>query len=498
MSTPNVTPNPTINPETVGDPTQQAQPQTQPSAAPAQDNTQDDSGGGGGFLSHVGHVLSNLGKPMAKYTVDDKGNTVAAQADSTPGQLFKNLLIGALNGLAAGSKLHGNSGFAGGLGAGFEAEQGKQQAQDDRARAQAQQQFKNKTAATEAADKHTLQGVQLQHFTLDNARLTHENNLSAKLEPLKLKEAEDSLQEHQLNLAKSAHDMGLTNGRDISDYTQLSEQDAKDVAAGKKVFVSKLNGSGTLYDLPSDPYQTNNTNPFEIATWGVDKNGKPVRTITGTVAAGKGTVAGQMAALNQENKTYADTWGKYVDTKAKQAQTAEAYAKAGQAAAETKKITQEVADTKDEKEVMENFNTDDFSKLNGKQRGTLATYTTKVLAATNNPSTNAEEETARVAVRVKAANLLQRLMGGQAATGGGVQMINPQGQAVSVPANRVDEVKKHGYKLANEQTSTGSADIDAANRRQYESSQTGDPRNANIAAGNTPTGTIPETAAPIN
>lgn len=493
MSTPNVTPS--INPETVGDPAQ-TQAQAQPSAAPAQGNTPDDSGGG--FLSHVGHVLTHLGgRPPASYTVDDKGNTVANQADATPGQLFKNLLVGALNGLAAGSQLKGNPGFGAGLAAGFEGEQKKLLTQDDRARAQAQQEFKNKTSATEAADKHTLQAVQLQHFSLQNAQLTHENNLAAKLEPLKLKEAEDSLQEHQLNLSKSAQEMGLTNGRDISDYGQLSEQDAKDVAAGKKVFLTKLNGSGTLYDMPEKPETTPNTKPFEIATWGIDKNGKPVRTITGTVAAGKGTVAGQMSAVNQENKSYSDTYGKYIDAKAKQAQTVEAYAKAGQAAAETKKITQEVADTKDEKEVMENFNTDDFSKLNGKQRGTLATYTTKVLAATNNPSTNAEEETARVAVRVKAANLLQRLMGGQTA-GGGVQLIDPKGNIVTIPTNQVDNlIKTKGYKRQGEQP-TGSADIDAANRKQYESSQTGNPRNANIAAGNTPTGTLPETAAPIN
>jgi len=123
MSTPNVTPS--INPETVGDPAQ-TQAQAQPSAAPAQGNTPDDSGGGGGFLSHVGHVLTHLGgRPPASYTVDDKGNTVANQADATPGQLFKNLLVGALNGLAAGSQLKGNPGFGAGLAAGFEGEEKK-------------------------------------------------------------------------------------------------------------------------------------------------------------------------------------------------------------------------------------------------------------------------------------------------------------------------------------------------------------------------------------
>jgi hypothetical protein len=317
MSTPNVTP--VVNPETIGDPNQ-AQPST-PNATP------DSGDGGGGFLSHVGHILTNLGgKPPATYNVDDSGKTVAVQGEASPGQLFKNLLVGALHGMAAGSQLKGNPGFGAGLATGFVGAEQAQQTQDARARAQGQQDFTNKKTAQEAADKHTLQQVQLQHFTLENARLTHENDLQAKLAPLKLKEAEDSLQEHQLNLAKSAHDMGLTNGRVIDSYDQLSKQDADDIAAGKKVFVSKLNGSGTLYDLPGDPYQTNNTNPFEIATWGVGKDGKPERKVLGTVDAGKGTVAQQMAALTQENKTYSDTWGKYVDTKAKQAQTAEANA----------------------------------------------------------------------------------------------------------------------------------------------------------------------------
>ena len=71
--------------------------------------------------------------------------------------MFKNLLMGALTGMAGGAKAPKGSGIAGGIAGGFMSQQEQSQAQDDRARAQAENQFKMQKQATQAADEHATQ-----------------------------------------------------------------------------------------------------------------------------------------------------------------------------------------------------------------------------------------------------------------------------------------------------------------------------------------------------
>jgi hypothetical protein len=136
-----------------------------------------------GRLASIGHVFNTLAGSANDYQVDPKtGQTVATPIKQKPGQMFRNMLAGALMGGAAGA---GND-FATGLVKGGAAGVQDQRNQDLQRRAQAQEQFKNQVTAqdqqmkqAEFADRQKLNQAQLAHFNLEmvglNQQLSHQS-----------------------------------------------------------------------------------------------------------------------------------------------------------------------------------------------------------------------------------------------------------------------------------------------------------------------------------
>lgn len=79
-----------------------------------------------------------------QYTVDpNTGKTVATRVKRKPGQIFRDIVAGALLGGLAGSQSGPNAGFLGGMAAGGSAEFSQQAKEDQLRRQQAEQQFKD-------------------------------------------------------------------------------------------------------------------------------------------------------------------------------------------------------------------------------------------------------------------------------------------------------------------------------------------------------------------
>ena len=134
-------------------------------------------------LASIGHVFNTLAGQANDYQVDPKtGQTVATPIKQKPGQMFRNMLAGALMGGAAGA---GND-FATGLVKGGAAGVQDQRNQDLQRRAQAQEQFKNQITAqdqqmkqAEFQDRQKLTQAQIAHYNLEmvglNQQISHES-----------------------------------------------------------------------------------------------------------------------------------------------------------------------------------------------------------------------------------------------------------------------------------------------------------------------------------
>jgi hypothetical protein len=315
-----------------------------------------------GFLANIGHVLVNAGgKPAPSYSVDENGKMTQNPAQASPGQMFKNMLVGALHGMAAGAQ-NPHAGLLGGMGLGGTAELDYEAQQNQQAKGQAQQQFKNQQSAQQAkqqtvaaADAHTMNQFQMNKISLENAALTHDNDFRSKIDDLRLKDAATTLQDHQLATSKSVQDMGLSNGRVISNYGQLSSDDAHDISKGKKVALTNFDGTATVYDVPENPYQTANSQPFDIAQWKIGADGKPTRQVVGTVAAGKANVGQQLMATNAETKSFADATGKYLDNEEKKSTIAKNKAEVGEIGTRVGLLSTELNDKKQESQVKKDW-----------------------------------------------------------------------------------------------------------------------------------------------
>lgn len=105
-----------------------------------------------------------LGGSEPQYSVDANGNTVQTQGQQAPGQFFKNVLSAAILGGAAGANGNPAQGIAGGLVRGGAAGIQQQQQQDQQARLQAQQDFKNQQQVGQQSREAMLTNAQVQNM----------------------------------------------------------------------------------------------------------------------------------------------------------------------------------------------------------------------------------------------------------------------------------------------------------------------------------------------
>jgi hypothetical protein len=110
--------------------------------------------------------------------MDASGQITEQPVHRTGGEWARNMLAGALTGLAAGSSAGARPGAPAleGVGAGFSAERNQQIAQDQRKRQSLQQSFENKQAGQEQQSEIDLRGAQRAYLTTQNTSLGLENS----------------------------------------------------------------------------------------------------------------------------------------------------------------------------------------------------------------------------------------------------------------------------------------------------------------------------------
>jgi hypothetical protein len=218
-----------------------------------------------GFLTNVGHVFSTLGhqmvegmgQPAPQYQVDPQtGTTVPVQGEPAPGQMFKNLLVGALSGLAAGAQVRG--GFGAQVGAGFEAAQQQKVRQDQLARANAQQQFENQQQTQQNIDLHTMRQAQLaalQQKTIQDAAAFDQAQKKGGLEIGKMEQ--DLADSYNANLMAGAKPFQHM-GQEVPAFNTLQQAEdfanshPEDVVAGFTTQIHRTpDGKWQITQLPT-------------------------------------------------------------------------------------------------------------------------------------------------------------------------------------------------------------------------------------------------------
>jgi len=134
-----------------------------------------------GKLAGVGHLFSTLTGRQNVYSIDPKtGQTVATPVPEKPGQMFRNMLAGALVGGAAGGQ-----DFLTGFARGGAASISDQRRMEEERRAQAQEQFRNQLMANrEAREQKSFASSE----QLKAAELAHANLMTVREQQLLEKE----------------------------------------------------------------------------------------------------------------------------------------------------------------------------------------------------------------------------------------------------------------------------------------------------------------------
>jgi hypothetical protein len=125
----------------------------------------------GRVIQHFGHALE--GKQTV-YTPDPDTGTVQAQVvPRKAGGFFRDLLTGALSGMAAASEPTAHPSGAAGLARGFTGAQANQQAQQDRSRNQAQDQAAQGFVKKQRTEAETLAAATVAHDTMSSLQIGH-------------------------------------------------------------------------------------------------------------------------------------------------------------------------------------------------------------------------------------------------------------------------------------------------------------------------------------
>jgi len=256
-----------------------------------------------GFLTNVGHVFTTLGQkmvegtgqPAPQYQIDpDTGTTVPVQGEPAPGQMFKNLLVGALSGLYAGSQVRG--GFGAQVGAGFEGAQEQKARQDQTARTNAQQQFQNQEQAQQDMDAHTLRKAQLaalQQKSIQDAALFEQAKQKNSLDIGKLEQGlADSYNANLMAGAKPFQHMG----QEVPAFDTLQQAEdfanshPEDVVSGFTTQIHRTpDGKWQITQLPT----TEQEYTFDIGGKKVTQRMNPAaaQTVYNAIASAKKTNA---------------------------------------------------------------------------------------------------------------------------------------------------------------------------------------------------------------
>ncbi len=245
-------------------------------------------------------VGSNAGAPPPKYSVDpNTGQMTSAPGTHSYGNLFRNMLAGALSGLA--SSHPGQSG-AQALGQGYAAAQVQEQHQQELARQQAEQQFGNDLAATKAQDYNKYLNAMRLHLQASTLQQQQQTKLEAQQGREAAQRSLDLMRKNRLAMG-DIHLEDINGPDDLQALLQKHPNLAHEYASGQVDFdYDAANGRYEVYQVSGD-LRGAIQKPIRIVT-GFGQDGKP---ITRTYAAGsisRAQAATLQAQSNQLTQQY--------------------------------------------------------------------------------------------------------------------------------------------------------------------------------------------------
>jgi len=266
-----------------------------------------------------------------QYVVDAQGNmtparTTAPSGKGTFGRILAGMVFGALAGATAETPPT-RSGAAGDVGSEFGAGAGAARQvlgqQDVTNRARAQQDFQNRTTATEAQNRDLRYKAELHVSNLQAIKLAHDIDEAAKTDPLVHRQLVNAVTASELALSNEAAKLGLVNERTYGDYASIPQADIDKFNRHEVKITTLPDGTVKAWDRTFDARVTPNIEDFELRNLvGLDpKTGKAEWKTVGHVAAGKGTVAQHEAEIDKERGQLLDAAGKNALIEKEKAQT---------------------------------------------------------------------------------------------------------------------------------------------------------------------------------
>lgn len=423
----------------------------------------------------LGRVFNALRGQDTSYSVDANGNTVETQTPQPPGHLFKNILAAALLGGAAGAS-HPEQGFAGGLVRGGAAGVAQGQQQDLIKRAQAQQQFQNQQ---KAAQEQREAGAAVTEDQLRKAQIAHANIETANTNQL--------MQGRDYAFHNEVADKGKQHFSDyqaaglnpvVKDIPESGMTDMMKNRPGASSLDWEATGTKIAYGADGTPHYESTYTAFDpkgqvpvskgtIDQWKADGMDKYYPELFDILKPGKPLDATQYIELKRKdaqlfndtqtrNKADMATAEGQAKLKNINAETAAHLASAAHSRAETgqigegKKASQQLSDAYTDL----NNSGGDLTKVKPSTRVIIGESYSKMMPGISAEirSAQAEGDDAKVKDLMGELDGMRHLatqaMAGPkpAAATGGTMMVNPNGQQVVVPADKMDAATKAGYK----------------------------------------------------
>lgn len=463
---------------------QQAQPQQQ-QITPQQANAIHDS--------MIGKAFKVLSGQNTQYTINPQtGQMQTTQVQNTPGQFFKNVVASALIGGAAGAdsaRENAGSPLAGVVKGGSAVINRNQQLDQQRIR-QAQQEYKNQVQAQdqqlkqnqdqrEAKNLQSEETLRKAQLASANAETIRTNQLTQGTDYTQHKEVADAGKQHfsdydAAGLTPIAKDISETDMQEyIKNRPGASAYDWE--PTGVKVGVDAKGQPTHEYTYTAyDPKGKIPVSKGTIDQWKKDGMDKFYPDLFNNVKAGRELDATQYIAIKKKDaQLYNDNLTRQkndLTSEVSQAKIKESNAAAARDYASAAKDRTDASIAAIGKKQSEQFGLalqeldkvgGDFSKLKPSSKVIIGESTSKLIPALN------DELKAAVADgdQPKAQDLMGQIDnltklttgafgGGGANDTGVVQMLNPQGQTVSVPQSKLQEALTHGYKHVGGQPQT--------------------------------------------
>lgn len=203
---------------------------------------------------------------QTQYRVAPDGTMQAVQVKEKPGQLFRNILAGALLGGMAGSRAPKDTGFLGGFAAGGSAEIANNERQDLLKREEAQQDFRNQSTLQKERNQAFLNNARIILMNAQNLRADRDLDLHSRqfLDDVNFHNQRIAVQlaKAGAKVAQIPHNGEMGNGAAMLHALQQDRSILKSPSGMQRVWTLQVNYSGLKFG--------------ESGRWEDAKTGQPV------------------------------------------------------------------------------------------------------------------------------------------------------------------------------------------------------------------------------